>query len=98
MESPSKTDLPPLPPPRPDFAALVSVAAPDGVHIQLRINCDVTPLSDPRQKLLLHYVTQALTKLTEQVKVVPKLEVLRLLGNLERSGHGKENPPAANPT
>lgn len=94
-------DQPPLNPPetlpelkvRPDFAALVAAPGPDGVHIQLRINCDVTPLSEPRQKLLLHLVTRALSEATRQVKALPKLDVLATLGKLERAGHGKENPP-----
>ncbi len=89
----SSADLEPKPLPEapPNLAALAAGPFADGVHVRLKLNFDVNHLSEDRQKLLLHWVTQATKKLEEQVKHMGSIEVASKLANLERVKSIKDN-------
>ena len=75
----------------PNLSALAAGPFVDGVHVRLKLNFDVTHLSEDSQKLLLHYVSQAAKKLEEQVKHMGRIEVASKLANLERVKSIKDN-------
>ncbi len=75
----------------PDFARLVVLPGPDKAHIQLRLNRDVTAMSDDQQKLLVHYVTQALTEFETMVRKMNRIEAAAKLAKLERVKAVKSN-------
>lgn len=86
-----ETEPPPLPEAPPNLAALAAGPFADGVHVRLKLNYDVNHLSEDRQKLLLHYTSQAVKKLEEQVKHMSSIEVASKLANLERVKSIKDN-------
>ncbi len=85
------TELKPLPDPPTNFARLAALPGRDRVRVQLRINFDVTHLSEDGQKLLLHYMMQALLEFEGKIKRMNKIEVASKLGALERAKATKNN-------
>jgi len=79
QEQPS--ELPPLPP---NQCVLAVRPAADGPHIILRLNCDVTHLSDDGQKLLIYMLTNALTELEKAIKDMNRIEAAAKLAQFER--------------
>jgi hypothetical protein len=78
------TDAPELPPLPANSAVLAVRPGPDRVHTILRLQFDVTHLSDDRQKLLLHLLSQGLTQFEKSVKEMDRITVAARLAKLER--------------
>ncbi|MES2367097.1 MAG: hypothetical protein V4563_14570 [Pseudomonadota bacterium] len=76
---------PPLPPSPPNLAALAAGSFAEGIRIRLKLNYDVTDMSEDGQKLLLHWITQATKQFQEQIEHMHKIEVSSKLGKLERA-------------
>jgi hypothetical protein len=85
----------PLPEAPPNLSALAAGPFVDGVHVRLKLNFDVTHLTQDGQQLLLHYVSQAVKQLEESVRKMDRLEVAKKLAQLERikgfQGEGKSH-------
>jgi len=69
---------------RPDFCGLVVAPGPDGVHAMLRLNCDVTALSEERRKLMVYFLARALSESLKTVRSMTKMDVASALGKMER--------------
>ncbi len=74
-------NFPPLPP---NAAVLAKRAAEDGMHFFMRLNYDVTHLTDDARKLLLFMLTNALTELEKGVVSLDKITVASRLAKFER--------------
>ena len=83
--------LPPIPPLPANSAVLAVRAGEDRVHTFMRLNYDVTHLSEDSQKLLLFMLTQALTELEKGVKSMSRIEAASKLATLERAKAVKGN-------
>lgn len=88
--------LPPIPPPPENSAVLVVRSGPDRVHTIMRLQYDVTHLSEDKQKLLLFKLTQALTELEKHIVKLLRIEAAAQLAKLERikavKGNGEHKP------
>ncbi len=85
MDSVRASDFPtPLPSVPPNLAGLAAGSFVDGVHVRLKLNYDVTELSEDKQKLLLHIVTGALEELTKAVKGMDRIAAASRLAKFER--------------
>jgi hypothetical protein len=67
-----------------NMAHLAAVPGQEKVHVQLRVNYDVTHLTESRQKLLLHYVMRGLKEFEQTIEGMSKLEVEAALAKQER--------------
>ncbi len=74
----------PLPAAPPNLSALAAGSFADGVHVRLKLNLDVTHLSEDRQKLLLHWVSQGAKQMESTINVMGSIEVAKRLAQLER--------------
>ncbi len=83
------TDQPPLKV-RPDFCSLVVAPGTDGLYAMLRLNCDVTKLSEERRKLLVYFVARTLSESLQAVRSMTKMDVAFALGKLERQTPARE--------
>lgn len=77
-------EIEPLAPLPPDAAVLAVRPGPDRVHTIMRITRDVTILSEDQQKLLVHMMTDALTRLEQSVKGMNRIETASRLAKIER--------------
>lgn len=77
-------ELAPIPPLPPNSAVLVAKPGPDKVHTLMRIQYDVTDLSEDGSKLLLYLVTSALQRFKTEIKHMNKIECAAKLGKYER--------------
>ncbi len=85
------TELTPLPEVPSNLAALAAGPFVDGVHVRLKINYDVTHLSEDQQKLLLHMVTGALEECKKAVESMDRITVAARLARFERAKNVKGN-------
>ena len=86
-----ETELPPLKEAPPNLAALAAGPFVDGVHVRLKLNFDVTHLSEDRQKLLLHMVSQGVKEFEKSIQEMDRITVAARLGKLERVKETKGN-------
>ena len=84
-------EIKPLPPAPPNLAALAAGPFFDGVHVRMKLNFDVTHLSEDKQKLLLHMATSALIELEKVVNKMDRIIVAAKLANIERFKSMKGN-------
>jgi hypothetical protein len=84
-------DLEPLPPLPPNACVLAVRPGPDKAHTLLRLNFNVTHLSDDAQKLLCFALAEALGKLEEGIKAMNRIEVAAKLAQRERIQNAKGN-------
>lgn len=78
-------DPKPLPPSPPNLAALAAGAFAEGIRVRLKLNYDVSEMSEDGQKLLLHWVTDATKQFQKLIKKMNRIEVASKLGKLERA-------------
>jgi hypothetical protein len=67
-----------------NMAHLAAIPGPEKVHVQLRVNYDVTHMPESRQKLLLHYVLRGLKEFEQTIQSMTKLEAESALAKCER--------------
>lgn len=85
------TDVVQLPTAPPNLAGLAAGPFADGVHVRLKLNYDVTNLSEDKQKLLLHMVTGALEEFRNAVNVMDRITAAARLARFERAKSMKGN-------
>ncbi len=81
----------PLPAAPPNLSALAAGPFADGVHVRLKLNLDVTHLSEDRQKLLLHWVSQGAKQMESTINVMGSIEVAKRLAQLERINESRRD-------
>lgn len=84
-------EVEPLPEVPPNLSALAAGPFADGVHVRLKLNWDVTHLSEDKQKLLLHLISNAVKEFEKVVKDMNRIEAASKLGKLERLKSMKGN-------
>jgi len=80
----------------PNLAALAAGPFVDGVHVRLKLNFDVTHLTEDRQKLLLFLTTNCVKEFERALKGMNSIEIASKLGRLERVKVAKQNGQPSN--
>ncbi len=80
----AQTEPAPLTVAPPNLSALAAGSFVDGVHVRLKLNFDVTHLSEDKQKLLLHMVSQGVKEFEKSIQEMDRITVSARLGRLER--------------